>query len=106
MNASKEATQSLWMQQEVAADAPRLARRRLESGGWALVRGAGHVWSLPLDDGRRLVVRPQHPREGLHSHLLIAALGIVLAFVLGGLPDRPALDAPPRAFAERCRAAR
>ena len=25
MNASKEATQSLWMQQEVAADAPRLA---------------------------------------------------------------------------------
>ena len=36
------------------ADAPRLAQRRLERGGWRLVRGAGHVWILPLDDGRRL----------------------------------------------------
>ena len=29
MNASKEATQSLWMQQEVAADAPRLGQHAL-----------------------------------------------------------------------------
>ena len=50
------------------------------------MRGAGHVWILPLDDGRRLVVRPQHPPEGLHSHLLIAAVALVLAFVLGAYP--------------------
>ena len=69
------------------ANGPRLAQRRLERGGWALARGAGHVWILPLDDGRRLVVRPQHPPEGgLHSHLLIAAVALVLAFVLGAYP--------------------
>jgi two-component system, OmpR family, sensor histidine kinase RstB len=68
------------------AGAPRIARRRLEPGGWALVRGAGHVWILPLDDGRRLVVRPRHPEEGLHSHVLIAAVALVLAFVLGAYP--------------------
>jgi signal transduction histidine kinase len=68
------------------AGAPRIAPRRLEPGGWALVRGAGHVWILPLDDGLRLVVRPRHPEEGLHSHLLIAAVALVLAFVLGAYP--------------------
>src|SRR4026209_491645 len=69
------------------ANGPRRAQRRLERGGWALARGAGHVWILPLDDGRRPLVRPQHPPEGgLHSHLLIAAVALVLAFVLGAYP--------------------
>src|SRR5262245_43382997 len=68
------------------AGAPRIPPRRLEPGGLALARGAGHVWILPLDDGRRLVVRPRHPPEGLHSHLLTAAVALVLAFVLGAYP--------------------
>jgi len=68
------------------ARAPRVARRRLEHGGWTLMRGAGHVWILPLDDGRRLVVRPRHPPEHLHVHMLMLPLAIVLAFALGAYP--------------------
>ena len=36
-------------------DAPRVAPRRLEPGGWRLARGAGHVWILPLDAQHQLV---------------------------------------------------
>ncbi len=68
------------------ARAPRLAPRRLAHGGWTLVRGAGHVWILPLEDGRRLVVRPRHPPERLHAHMLIVPIAIVLAFALGAYP--------------------
>ena len=67
------------------AGAPRIPPRRLEHAGWATMR-AGHVWILPLDDGRRLVVRPRHPPEGLHVHLLMLPIAIVLAFALGAYP--------------------
>jgi signal transduction histidine kinase len=67
------------------ARAPRISRRRLEHGGGAIMR-AGHVWILPLEDGRRLVVRPRHPPEGLHVHMLMLPIAIVLAFALGAYP--------------------
>jgi signal transduction histidine kinase len=45
--------------------------------------GRGHVWTLPLADGRLVVARPpfEHGRRGLgfFSHLLIVALLIALA---------------------------
>ena len=66
--------------------APRPAPRELANEGWTLVHGAGRVAILPLDDGRRLVVRPRHPPD-LHAHMLIAlGVAIVLAFALGAYP--------------------
>jgi signal transduction histidine kinase len=66
--------------------APRLAPRKLSHGGWTITRGAGHVWIIPLDDGRRLVVRPRHPPEHMHAHMLIVPIAVVLAFALGAYP--------------------
>jgi signal transduction histidine kinase len=64
----------------------RLEPRELAHGGWTLVRGAGRVAILSIDDGRRLVVRPRRPPEGLHAHLLVVPIAIVLAFALGAYP--------------------
>jgi signal transduction histidine kinase len=68
------------------ADAPRVEQRKLARDGWTLVRGSGPVWILPLDDGRRLVVRPQHHPEHVGAHVFIVPVAIVLALALGAYP--------------------
>jgi signal transduction histidine kinase len=51
-----------------------------------MVTHGGAVWVLPLSDGRRLVVRPQHG-PGMHGpHVLLVPVAIVLAFALGAYP--------------------
>lgn len=66
-------------------NAPRVARHRLSRPGWTWARGAP-VWILPLDDGRRLVVRHPHPPEGVGLRIVIVPLSIILAFALGAYP--------------------
>jgi signal transduction histidine kinase len=68
-----------------AGGIPPLGRRRLQHAGWTLARG-GHVWILPLADGRRLVVRPLHSHPSAGAHVLIVPVSIVLAFALGAYP--------------------
>jgi signal transduction histidine kinase len=51
-----------------------------------MVTHGGAVWVLPLSDGRRLVVRPQHG-PGMHGpHVLLVPIAVVLAFALGAYP--------------------
>lgn len=64
---------------------PRLARRKLAQPGWTWTR-SGPVWILPLDDGRRLVVRHPHPPQHVGMRAFIVPLSIVLAFALGAYP--------------------
>ena len=64
---------------------PPLGSRRLQREGWTFSH-EGPVWILPLDDGRRLVVRPHHPPHESGAHLLVIAVSIVLAFALGAYP--------------------
>lgn len=64
---------------------PTLSPRKLADAGWTLAHG-GPVWILPLDDGRRLVVRHPHPPPGKALHLFVIPLSIVVAFALGAYP--------------------
>ncbi|MGH8311607.1 MAG: HAMP domain-containing protein, partial [Steroidobacteraceae bacterium] len=64
---------------------PRVAQHKLSQPGWTWARG-GPVWILPLDDGRRLVVRHPHPPEHVGLRVFIVPLSIVLAFALGAYP--------------------
>ncbi len=67
-----------------SGDIPDLRRGKLERRGWTFARG-GTVWILPLNDGRRLVVRPRHaPHSELH--VIILPVSIALAFAIGAYP--------------------
>lgn len=64
---------------------PRLPRQGVRRSGWAMVHG-DPLWVLPLDDGRRLVIR--HPRPPVHAgwRVFMIPLLLVLAFALGAYP--------------------
>jgi signal transduction histidine kinase len=64
---------------------PRLPRRGLRRSGWAMSHG-DPLWVLPLDDGRRLVMRHPHPPAHAGWRVLVIPLLIVLAFALGAYP--------------------
>jgi signal transduction histidine kinase len=68
-----------------AGNIPRLPRRGVSTSGWAMVHG-GPLWVLPLDDGRRLVVRHPHPPAHIGWRVFVIPLLIVLAFALGAYP--------------------
>lgn len=67
------------------AGAPRLVQRRLSRPGWTLARG-GPVWVLPLEDGRRLVVKHPHPPREAHGQVFLVPLAIIVTFALGAYP--------------------
>jgi len=70
----------------VSGRIPQLTRRQLlGESGWAFTHG-GPLWILPLDDGRRLVMRPTHHPSRHGAGLIIVPLSIVLAFALGAYP--------------------
>src|SRR5689334_17209958 len=56
-----------------AGNIPRLSRHQAATSGWAMVHG-GPLWVLPLDDGRRLVVR--HPRPPAHIGWRVFAIPV------------------------------
>jgi signal transduction histidine kinase len=64
---------------------PRLPRQSVTNSGWAMARG-GPLWVLPLEDGRRLVVRHPHPPAHIGWRVFVIPLLIVLAFALGAYP--------------------
>jgi signal transduction histidine kinase len=68
-----------------AGKIPRLPREGMMNPGWAMAHG-GPVWVLPLDDGRRLVVRHPHPPARIGWRVFVIPLLIVLAFALGAYP--------------------
>jgi len=68
-----------------AGKIPRLPRQGVATSGWAMAHG-GPLWVLPLDDGRRLVVRHPHPPARIGWRVFVIPLLIVLAFALGAYP--------------------
>lgn len=60
-------------------------RQLLRESGWVFTRG-GPLWILPLDDGRRLVMRPAHHSHARGARLIIVPFALVLAFALGAYP--------------------
>jgi signal transduction histidine kinase len=68
-----------------AGNIPRLPRRGVASRGWTVAHG-GALWVLPLDDGRRLVVRHPHPPAHIGWRVFVTPLLVVLAFALGAYP--------------------
>jgi signal transduction histidine kinase len=68
-----------------AGNIPRLPRRGVPSRGWTVSHG-GPLWVLPLDDGRRLVVRHPHPPAHIGWRVFVTPLLVVLAFALGAYP--------------------
>jgi signal transduction histidine kinase len=65
---------------------PELGSERLqERSGWTFSR-RGPLLIVPLEDGRRLVLRPMHHPDPHGWRLVILPLSIVLAFALGAYP--------------------
>lgn len=64
---------------------PPIDARSLAKRGWTLAQG-GPLWIMPLDDGRRLVVRPQRPPHHPDGHVIWLPLSIVIALALGAYP--------------------
>lgn len=68
-----------------AGNIPPLPRREVATSRWAMVHGSP-LWMLPLNDGRRLVVRHPHPPAHIGGRVFVMPLLIVLAFALGAYP--------------------
>jgi len=64
---------------------PAISASRLGARGWAFVHGDA-FWVLPLQDGRRLVVRHHSMHPSVGWHVFVVPIAIVLAFALGAYP--------------------
>jgi len=67
------------------ANMPAVSPAQFGTRGWAFVHGNAY-WVLPLQDGRRLVVRHHSMHASVGWHVFIVPLAIVLAFALGAYP--------------------
>jgi signal transduction histidine kinase len=67
------------------ANMPAVSSSQFSSGGWAFVHGNA-FWVLPLQDGRRLIVRHHSMGHSVGWHVFIVPLAIVVAFALGAYP--------------------
>src|SRR5262249_21001197 len=68
-----------------AGNMPPLESQHLKEKGWKHSH-LGAVWILPLSDGRRLVVRPQHMAHVSGFRVFLVPISIVLAFAIGAYP--------------------
>src|SRR5688572_24523663 len=64
---------------------PLTAEQLLGESGWVLARG-GPLWIVPLDDGRRLVMRPPHHRAQHGRQMIVLLVAVALAFAIGTYP--------------------
>jgi signal transduction histidine kinase len=57
----------------------------LSESGWTFTR-AGPLWILPLEDGRRVLMRPPHHSHPHGSRVLVVIFALALAFAIGAYP--------------------